>query len=65
MEKDLSWITDIAWNGREMHKIMAVPFEFVSEDGETMAIHLHHLRQVGWWMKGRSAIDLDNPPRLK
>jgi len=28
MEKGLSWITDIAWKGEEMHKIMVVPLLF-------------------------------------
>ena len=39
----------------------------VLDDGETMAIHLQHLRQMGRWMKGRKAIELEgsSPLRLK
>ena len=29
MEKDLLWITDIAWNRKEMHKIMTVPYPYL------------------------------------
>jgi len=37
----------------------------VLEDGETMAIHLRHLRQMGQWMKGKNVLDLDGRLRLK